>query len=138
MDAGCSGCGGGSEPHRALVIRTPADALRLLKWTQRYDAIVVALPMLNEAVAQAAQSQLDRYYFECGCTAGARAMLAALAVGPAAAWLSWPYTFTDTLSAFSIWFGVVIVSTLTAKMVVLLNAQILLRRAIKELVGVLN
>jgi hypothetical protein len=135
MDVGCSGCGTGAEPRGSLVVCTPADARRLLNWTRRYDAIIVALPALDFDGNRAAQSRLERYYFECGCAAGARAMIVALAVGPVAAWLSWPYPLAHLLRTLSIWFGVVLACTITAKMLAVLNARISLRCAIKELDG---
>ncbi len=135
MNENCSGCGAGVEPRGALVIRKPVDAKCLLNWTKNYESIIVAMPVLDVNDNRDTQSQLERYYFECGCDAGARAMIAALAVGSTVAWFSWPYPLTDILRWLSIWFGLVFVCTITAKMVVMLNAQISLRRAIKELDG---
>lgn len=135
MNEKCSGCGTGVESRGALVIRKPVDAKRLLNWTKSYDSIIVAVPVLDTNENQATQSQLEQYYFECGCDAGGRAMIVALAVGPAVAWFSWPYPLTDILRWISIWFGLVFACTVVAKMAVMLKAQISLRRAIKELDG---
>lgn len=133
IDSGCSGCGAGVETRRTLVVRTTADARRLLNWTRRYDSIIVVMAARDEASNRASQSRLVRDYFECGCTAGAQAMIAALAIGPFVAWWSWPYTITNTLNSVSIWFGIIFTSSLTAKSVALLKARMSLRCAIKDL-----
>ena len=126
-------CCGGAEPRRTLVVRTPADARRLLRWWPRHDAIVAALPDRDAAGNLAVQARLEELYFECGCAAGARALLAALGLGPVAAWLTWPYALANTISALSIWFLIVVAWTLSAKLITQLQARVLLRCGIKEL-----
>jgi ABC-type transport system involved in multi-copper enzyme maturation permease subunit len=72
-------------------------------------------------------------YFECGCTAGAYALLVTLALAPVAGWLTWPYPFTHTIAALSIWFLIVIGCTLAAKMLAQIMAHFSLKRSITAL-----
>jgi hypothetical protein len=97
------------------------------------DAVVVDLPDRDAARNLALQSRLEQLHFECGCTAGAYALVAVLALGPIAAWLTWPYALVHTFAAISIWFLVVIGCTLSAKLIAQLRAHVFLRRIIKEL-----
>jgi hypothetical protein len=79
MNVGCGACAGrfGTGP-RTLCVRDVADLERLLKKRPRFDSIHIVAPlMLDERLHW--ERRLSTLYNECGCSAGAVALLCVLA-----------------------------------------------------------
>jgi hypothetical protein len=125
----CNGCGRSANAGRILHVRCEEDLARLSRSWSRYDRIQLLTDEFDSAERTMWERRLLAHYEDCGCDAGAVAVLLALSAFVAVA-IALPGERTWTTIGLGI--AATFAAALIGKLAGVVVARILLRRDIRD------